>query len=1202
MFYTIARFELRYQLLNPVFWVATILFFLLTFGATTAESIRLGSGGNIHTNAPTAVAQIQLIMSLFFMFVTTAFVGNVVVRDDETGFGGIIRSTKVGKLPYMYGRFSGAFLGAAVAFLAVPLAIWLGTFMPWVNPDNLGPNRLQDYLFGYFVLALPNVLMTSAIFFAVACWTRSVTYSYLSVILFMFAYFALTAMLRKWPDLSLAAYFEPFGSVAYGLGTRYLTPVQANTLPLKLTPLLLTQRLWWAAISALIVVVAVWRFRFADRGVSRRGALRQAAREGRLAAVQPIVVARLPASVPAQAAWHQLATRTLLEMKLVFKSPAFWVLALIGSINLFSTLNLAGRIYDVPMWPRTFAISDTVRSTSTLITLLMAIYFSGEVVWRERERRINEIVDSTPLRNWVFLLSKLAGVVGVLLALSVAVMMLESILFQLAHGLTDIEFGQWLAWYAAPNAFYILQISVLAIVIQAISPNKFVGWALMLLYLISTTVFAGMGLDHPLLNYAEETMPLSEMNGSNYGGAVGWWLRIFWTAFAMILVVIGHLMWRRGTAVTLAGQWRTLGSRLCGKPLVFVASALLVTMGMGGFLYYNMNVLNERISEDKENNLLANYEKQYARYIDLPHATLTDIKLDVDLQPSRGAVYYNGSYRFVNDTAVPLPTLHLRMLPGALRLDDAAVPGAKLVHNDKETNYRIYEWETPMQPGESRTLTFRTSKVRRGLAALPSDKQGFEFDAQPARNGAYLTNLGFAPFLSMNSRSFLQGNRLRRKHGLPPELGAVKLEDPKGTDKGFAGVDRVNTDVTITTDADQTLIATGALVSESVANGRRTARFVSPIPTLNFITIQSARYDVKSADADGVKTSVYFEPKHPMNIDRMLSVMKDALDYYRANYGPYQYSYARIIERPDYGGGANSAPGTVGYSEKAGFTMDLSNPKRLDFLAYVTAHELAHQYWFHQVLPADTEGAEVITESLAQYSALMIMKHRYGPDQIRQFLKYELDIYLQGRRTESTAENPLARSYRQGYIHYNKGSIVMYLMQDRLGEERVDGVLRGLVDRFRFKTAPYARSSDLVDGLLTLARTPAEREMILDQFYRITLYDLSVKQATVRSLPDGQFETTVTVDAGKVYSDGQGNERPAPFNELVDIGVFTARPGDLGFESANVVSMQRLPIHDGNQEVRIVTNRKPVFAAVDPYINFIDRNSNDNIIRVTESN
>ncbi len=200
------------------------------------------------------------------------------------------------------------------------------------------------------------------------------------------------------------------------------------------------------------------------------------------------MVARLPATTPERAAWHQLYTRALFEMQVVFKSPAFWVLAVVTSINLFSTLNLAGRLYDVPMWPRTFAIVDTVRGTSTLITLLMAIYFAGEVVWRERERRFNEILDASPLPNWVFLISKLAGVVGALLVLCVAVVLLESILFQFARGLTDIEFGQWLAWFVAPSALYVLHISVLAIVVQAISPNKFVGWGIMLLYLIAGTV------------------------------------------------------------------------------------------------------------------------------------------------------------------------------------------------------------------------------------------------------------------------------------------------------------------------------------------------------------------------------------------------------------------------------------------------------------------------------------------------------------------------------------------------------------------------------------------------------------------------------------------------------------------------------------------------------------------------------------------
>ena len=1202
MFKTIALFELRYQFCNPVFWGAAALFFLLTFAGTTVESIRLGSGGNIHTNAPTTVAQTQLIMSLFFMFVTTAFVGGVVVRDDESGFGGIVRSTKIGKLPYMLGRFSGAFLGAAIAFLAVPFAIWIGTYMPWVDAGNLGPNRFGDYLFGYVAIALPNLLITSAIFFAVAAWTRSLTYSYLSVILLMFAYFALTAMLATWPDLSLAALFEPFGTVAFGLSIRYLTPIESNTQALELTGLLLGHRLLWVAVSATIIAIAIWRFRFADRGISKRSVKRQAAREAKLASVEPIFVDRLPLTAPTRAVWHQLTATTRLETKLIFKSPAFWVLAVVGAINLFITLSLAGRFYGVPSLPRTFVIIDAVRSASVLITLLMAIYFAGEVVWRERERRFSDIIDSTPLPNWVFLISKLAAITGALLVITVGVVLLEAIIFQVVGGVTDIEPVRWMLWFVIPSALYVFHLSVLAMAVQALSPNKFVGWAVMLVYLVAGVVFGSIGFDYPLINYAEVVIPLSDINGSNYGGATGWWLRLYWTAFALVLIVVGHLMWRRGSAVTVTSQLRTLPSRLCGTTLAVLMSALVVTGGIGGFLFYNMNVLNQYTELGDPERGLAQYERQYARFADLPQPTLTDVTLKVDLYPTRGAMQATGTYRFVNATAAAIPTLHIRTMPGMnLPLQAVSINDARMVYDDCTNHYRIFRFDRPLQPGASGAVSFRTAVEKRGLAALPRDPAAFEIDAQPATNGTYVINYQILPLLGMDRTGFLQGTSLRQKHGLGPGLPTPKLEDKAVLARNFAGLERVNTDITVTTDADQILVSTGARVFDTVANGRRAARFVSPVPSYNFITIQSARYSVKTADSDGVKLQVYHHPAHLMNADRMLGAMRASLDYYRKNFGPYQYPYARIIERPGYGGGANSAAGTIGYSERVGFVMDLRDPKQLDFVSYLTAHELAHQYWFHQVMPADMQGAEVITEGLAQYSALMVMKQRYGDDQIRTFLKYELDQYLQGRRTEAAEESPLALTRNQGYIHYNKASIVMYLLQDRLGEARVNAMLRGLIDRYRFKAAPYARSSDLVDGFLSLARTPTERQLIIDQFYRITLYDLKASQATVRQLANGQFETVITVDAAKTYADGQGNERRVVFAEQVDVGVFTVRPGDSGFNRASVISMQRLPVRSGAQQVRVVTARRPLYAGVDPYIHFIDRQSNDNIAQVSEA-
>ena len=65
---------------------------------------------------------------------------------------------------------------------------------------------------------------------------------------------------------------------------------------------------------------------------------------------------------------------------------------------------------------------------------------------------------------------------------------------------------------------------------------------------------------------------------------------------------------------------------------------------------------------------------------------------------------------------------------------------------------------------------------------------------------------------------------------------------------------------------------------------------------------------------------------------------------------------------------------------------------------------------------------------------------------------------------------------------------------------------------------------------MSLARTPAERELVLDLLARITLFDLKAKTATVRKLPDGTFETTLTVDAAKFYADGTGKEKAAPLS------------------------------------------------------------------------
>jgi ABC-2 type transport system permease protein len=382
------------------------------------------------------------------------------------------------------------------------------------------------------------------------------------------------------------------------------------------------------------------------------------------------------------------------------------------------------------------------------------------------------------------------------------------------------------------------------------------------------------------------------------------------------------------------------------------------------------------------------------------------------------------------------------------------------------------------------------------------------------------------------------------------------------------------------------------------SGGRRTARFVSPAPILNFFSIQSADYKVASQDHNGIKLSVYYHPGHDWNVPKMLKAMGASLDYYRAHFGPYQFNYARIIEFPGYASFAQAFAGTMPYSESIGFNANTNDPEKIDFTTYVIAHEMAHQYWAHQVIGADMQGGTVTSETLAQYSALMVMKHMYGEDKIRRFLKYELDNYLSQRKGEAVEELPLERVENQQYIHYRKGSVAMYLLQERLGEDAVNRALARFVAKYRFKGAPYLRSVDLVDEFRKEAKTPEQQQLITDLFERITLYDLKVADASVRKEGDG-WTTTLTVKADKYYANGKGEETKSKLNEPIEVGLFKAKPGLGAFSAKDVIVMGRERLHDGSQRITLRSREKPGFAGVDPYNYYVDRNSDDNVIAVT---
>lgn len=1194
---SIAAFEIRYQLKNPVFWVSAAIFLLLGFGIAASSNVSIGTPGAVQENSPFAVTIALALLSLFYLFVITSFVANAVVRDDATGFGPMIRATPVGRSSFLAGRFLGGLTIAILGYLAVPLGIALGSAMPWVDPETVGPGGFATYAWPFLIIAIPNLILSSALLFSLATITRSMLGSYIGVLILVMGYLAVNVVLAAEPEYQdVLARFEPMGVGAIGEVSRYWTAADMNSRLIPLEGNLLINRSLALVWSALFLGLAWSRFSMSERAPSRwrqKRLAKQASRAAKAESLRPF--SGTPTQRRTFGNGHALASfwmRIKTEIMLVLKSPGLIVLLLIGLA--FTALNLvfSQTMYGTPSYPLTANVITTVIGSMSLSSLIVAVFYGGELVWRERDVKINEIIDAAPAPGWAMFVPKILAIFSVLLLMSL-VGMLTGVLYQLVLGAQSIDAGLYLIAYVLPQTIDLLLIAVLAVFFQVISPNKYLGWGLVLVWFVSRIFLSNLGYNNMLYLFGGGPgEPLSDMNGSGGFWIGGMIARAYWACFGLLLLVLAHWAWPRGTVVAVWPRLKGMGKRITLASGATALAAVGGMIGTGLFINHNIKVLNTYQTADEREAQTAAYERKYLKYENLPRPVVTDVEFNVDIYPDDRRMEVRGYYLLRNDTQAPITEMHVRQGDDTLDFTRLELAGATLAHHDTTFDHRIYRFDTPLAPGATTRLDFTSRLWRRGFANRAAATDIID-------NGTFVNNTAFAPIIGMDRRGLLQDRTERRRQDLPDELRTAKLEDTAAQNHNYIRADWVNSRITISTASDQVPIAPGNKVSDEILGSRRVAVFESPAPILNFFSVQSARYAVADDTFGDVQLSVYHDPRHAWNVPGMLTAMKTSLGYFTENFGPYQFGYARIIEFPGYASFAQAFAGTMPYSESIGFAADVRDPDTIDYVAYVTAHELGHQYWAHQVVGGDMQGSTLLSETLAQYSALMVMQELYGPDKIRRFLKYELDQYLNGRKADVLDEQPLLRVENQGHIHYRKGAVAMYLLQHRLGEDAVNRGLARLVERYRFKGAPYPRSLDLIAELRKEATNPEQQALITDLFEKITIYDLKAKDAVTKQMADGRWSTRITIEASKFYADGKGKETPAKLAETIEVGLFTARPEAGAFDTADVLSMKRSPIRSGQQVIEVVTAKKPLFAGVDPYNFYIDRDSDDNLVPVT---
>src|SRR5579859_1605645 len=327
MLFKIAGFELRYQLRSPLFMVGFALFFLFTFGSVVIDKIHIGSRGNVNINSPYALLQTTGIMAILAIFIVTTFVANVVIRDTETGFAPILYSTRLKKHSYLPGRFIGATIAATLVMASVPLAFMVGSVMPWLDPEKVGPFVFSHYLYALFVMVLPAMLVAGAGFFSLATVTRSMMWSHVGAVGFLTLYFTSQLMFRDPAYDHIMALMDPFGVSALDLVTKYWTASERNSLLPPLEGVLLENRLIWLGVAAALFCLAYGLFSFETKGGKRR---KDAASED---SVPPAVAGTKLARPQGDHGWAAFVALTRFDMAGVFKSPAFFVLLAIGVLN-----------------------------------------------------------------------------------------------------------------------------------------------------------------------------------------------------------------------------------------------------------------------------------------------------------------------------------------------------------------------------------------------------------------------------------------------------------------------------------------------------------------------------------------------------------------------------------------------------------------------------------------------------------------------------------------------------------------------------------------------------------------------------------------------------------------------------------------------------------------------------------------------------
>lgn len=1207
MLWNIFIYELKHWFKQPSTYIFGTLFFVFGFAAMTISGDILGEktvleGSNAFANSSFRIISYFYDLNLFILFLIPIFIGGAVFRDYSSNAFMVLYSFPIKKFDYFLGKFlSGFFITSVILFL-IGLGLFHGSLLPGLNPLLMGSNSILSYIQPYFLVVLPNAIFISMLVFSVVLLSRN-SYAGFITVLLLYGLRRIILFVLGGPDNEfLVALLDPFGQAAVFDSIRNWSIIEVNTSIVPPNKLLFYNRLIWIGISSIVFIISyqrfslsqnIYSFKFVHRGSKKSTSEKRKELTALRTAITP-VASDFSFFAQFVSTWNI----SVYQFKSIVRSKAFLSILVGSFIFMFLLLGQVNPQYTTRIQPLTQVMLLVPALFYSFVVMIITFLYAGILIHRDRRARMDQLVDACAIPNWSLLVSKFLTLLKLQIVL-LSVIMFVGICIQAWKGYFHFEIPLYL-FRIYGILFITLAIwAMMSIFVQTIVPNLYIGFFLLIMFAMGLSGLDSVGIKLDIFKF--NSAPFTEYSDlSGFGDTLPAYLihKFYWILFGSLLLIVSYLFWERGASNSIKERFNTSLARL-SKTIVFGFLLLMMGfIGTGFAIYTKVYPAKPTISTEELDRYKVEAEKKYSRYENLTQPRLSGVNMYMNLYPSKRNYSTSGELFFVNKSNSPIDTLLLSYSEGN-KLSYSFNRNSNIIFEDSILHFDGHILNESLTSGDTLILYYEAFNTPSTL---------FQTNSQVNKNGTFF----LADIPHFRYPEFELSNETKRSSYGLPQQNEINFHpnDSLANKNSYVGenVDKFDFEAIVSTSSDQVALAPGKLINKWMNQNRAYFHYKSDAKIRNGIVFNSGKFEVLKDSLNGISLEIYHHQTHTFNLDRMMNAMKATLEYSTKNFGDYPSQQLRIVEFPkQYGQFAQSFASTIPFSEFAGFiSKQDESENRFDDVFRLTAHEMAHQWWGHQIIPAEALGNRMISEGLAEYTALKVLEQEYGKEKKELYLGFIRNNYLdQHRRARN--ESPLYLvEPNESYVHYAKGLIAFNSLNEYLGEEAFNSALKNFFTNFKSIEAPYPTSIDLVNEIKKV--TPDSLQYLVHDFLEtVTLYDNSIVNSQIKELKNGKFEIEIEFNISKfrnhnsnekvfeedgstlTYKTGKGEIiQSLPLNDYIEIGFFG--------KDKQLIKLKKYPVSSINNTLTISLDKEPSNVLLDPFKLLIEENIKNNEI------